>query len=124
MVEDADDQLKLVAPGELTDRCGVCRCTHTHRICKIRDDIGYLKAHRFLSIDNAVSIPVDGFHQNAFLIGIPPMKCSGNDRSRKAGQRSDLNRAFWSKNTGKRTEKKILAQSDRSRVCATVFNRN
>jgi hypothetical protein len=81
MISIDENQLKLVASGELTDRCGVCRCTHTDRICKIRDDIGYLKAHWFIKIDNAVSIPVDGFHQNSFLMRVPPMKRSGNDRS-------------------------------------------
>jgi len=76
-----ENQLKLIAPGKLTDHCGVCRCTHPDCIRKIRDDIGYLKAHRFISIDNAVSILVDGFDQNSFLMGMPPMKRSGNDRS-------------------------------------------
>ena len=57
-----ENELKLVAPSKLTDHCGVCWCRHADCICKIRDDIGYLKAHRFISIDNAMSIPVDGFY--------------------------------------------------------------
>jgi hypothetical protein len=76
-----ENQLKLIAPGQLTDHCRVCRCTHPDCMCKIRDDIGYLKAHQFISIDNAVSVPVDGFHQNSFLMGMLSMKRSGNDGS-------------------------------------------
>jgi len=120
MIGVDEGEAEFIASRDFADEIRVAAGMDTDGGNKVGDQLGNLEADGAGFIDAAMSVGVDGFDRDAEGSAMLAMNGGGNNRGGEAGERSDLDDAARREDADERSEEKIIARADPTRMAAIV----